>query len=118
LNREHTVHDGHRAVRVTPATAIGAAGLAAGIMLAGGISTAPAPGPDAPGDVTASQPLPPAVTSARLASVDVPSPQPPTPGPLAIVITGNGPRAIIIGDPGGDGPGPKAVVIPGGGPLL
>jgi hypothetical protein len=37
---------------------------------------------------------------------------------LAIVITGSGPRAIIIGDPGGDGPGPKAVVIPGGGPLL
>jgi hypothetical protein len=87
MNRERTMHDGHRTAGLTPATAIGAAGLAAGIMLAGGIS-------------------------------NVPSPQPPTPGPLAIVITGNGPRAIIIGDPGGDGPGPKAVVIPVGGPLL
>jgi hypothetical protein len=27
-----------------------------------------------------------------------------------IAITGQGPRSIIIGDPGGDGPGPKAIV--------
>ena len=62
--------------------AAGAAALAAGVALAGAIGGTPA------------------VVSAKLLYVPVPSPQPPSQGPLA----------IIIGDPGGDGPGPKAVV--------
>ena len=71
---------------------IGAAGLAAGVMLAGGTGVAPA------------------VASAKLMYVPVPSPQPPSQGPLVIAITGQGPKTVIIGDPGGDdGPGPKAV---------
>jgi hypothetical protein len=90
-NREGTMRCNHRLACLTSITTIGAAGLIAGVTLAGGISGAPA------------------AASAELASVEVPSPQPPTPGPLAIVITGQSPKAIIIGDPGGDGPGPKVV---------
>jgi hypothetical protein len=74
------------------ARTIGAAGLVAGVMLVGGTSG------------------PPEVVSAQLMYVPVPSPQPPPQGPLVIAITGQGPRSIIIGDPGGDGPGPKAIV--------
>jgi len=58
----------HYLAGLKPARTIGAAGLIAGVMLAGGIG-----------------------------------------GVL-------GPRAIIIGDPGGDGPGPKAVIITGNDP--
>jgi hypothetical protein len=71
---------------------IGAAALVAGVTLAGAISGTPGAVP------------------ATLAYVPVPSPQPPTQGPLVIAITGQGPKSIIIGDPGGDGPGPKTVV--------
>jgi hypothetical protein len=83
----------HYLAGLKPARTIGAAGLTAGVMLAGGISGAPG------------------AVSAKLTSAEVPSPQPPTPGPLVI-----GPKAIIIGDPGGDGPGPKAVIITGNDP--
>jgi hypothetical protein len=69
-----------------------AAGLAAGVMLAGGTGVAPA------------------VASAKLMYVPVPSPQPPSQGPLVIAITGQAAKSVIIGDPGGDGSGPKAVV--------
>jgi hypothetical protein len=71
---------------------IGAAALVAGVTLAGAISGTPGAVP------------------AALAYVPVPSPQPPSQGPLVITITGQGPKSIIIGDPGGDGPGPKTVV--------
>jgi len=80
----------YRLAGLKAARMIGAAGLMAGGMLAGGISG------------------PPAVVSAQLMYVPVPSPQPPPQGPLVIAISGQGPKSII-GDPGGDGPGPKAV---------
>jgi hypothetical protein len=106
MNRERTEPDSHRLASLKPAAAIGAAGLAAGVMLAGGISTVAAPESHGPADVAASQPLVPGVASARLTSADIATRQlPPT-----------RPRAIVITDTTGDGHGPKAVVIPGGGP--
>jgi len=71
---------------------IGAAALVAGVTLAGASSGAPA------------------VVSAKPMYVPVPSPQPPSQGPLVIAITGQAPESVIIGDPGGDGSGPKAAV--------
>jgi hypothetical protein len=133
------MRDSHRVAGLKPATAIRAAGLAAGVVLAGGISTVPALGPHVPGDVAASRPLAPGVAAATLTSVDIPTQQPPPTGPRAIVITDNpgdghgpravvvtggdlgnphGPKAIVISDPSGPDPGPKAVVIAGGGPPL
>ena len=70
----------------------GAAALVAGAALAGAVSGTPG-----------------AVPATR-AYVPVPSPQPPTQGPLVIAITGQAPKSVIIGDPGGDGSGPKAAV--------
>ena len=70
----------------------GAAALAAGVTLAGAISGTPEAVP------------------ATLAYVPVPSPQPPSQGPLVIAITGQAAKSVIIGDPGGDGSGPKAAV--------
>jgi hypothetical protein len=93
-NWECTMRCHHYLADVKRARTIGAAGLIAGVMLAGGISGAPG------------------VVSAKLMSVDVPAP---APGPPAVIIIGNEPgpgqglKSIIIGDPGGDGPGPKAV---------
>jgi hypothetical protein len=121
-NRERTMRYSHCMTCLKPATATAAAGLAAGLLLAGGISTVPVPGAHAPGDAAASQPLAPGVASARLTSVDVPTQQPAPAGPKAIVITGNpgdghGPRAVIItGSDPGPGQGPKAVVVTGGDP--
>ena len=81
----------HRLACLKAARTIGAAGLATGVMLAGGISEMPV------------------AAAATPAYVPVPSPQPPSQGPLVIAITGQGPKTVIIGDPGGDdGPGPKA----------
>ena len=82
----------HRLACLKAARTTGAAGLMAGGMLAGAISGTPGAVP------------------ATLAYVPVPSPQPPSQGPLVIAIAGQGPKSVIIGDPGGDGPGPKAVV--------
>ncbi len=121
-NRERAVPISHRVADLKPATTIGAAGLAAGIILAGGISTVATPESHAPADVAASQPLVPGVASARLTSVDIATRQPPPTGPRAIVITdttgdGQGPKAVIItGNDPGPGQGPKAVVVPGGDP--
>ena len=121
-NRKRAVPDSHRVADLKPAMAIGAAGLAAAVMLAGGISTVAAPESHAPADVTASQPLVPGVASARLTSADIATRLLPPTGPRAIVITdstgdGHGPKAVIItGNDPGPGPGPKAVVVPGGDP--
>jgi len=105
-NRKRAVPDSHHVAGLKPTMAIGAAGLAAGAMLAGGISTAAAPESHAAADIAASQPLVPGVASARLTSADIATRRlPPT-----------GPRAIVITDSTGDGPGPKAVIIPGGSP--
>jgi hypothetical protein len=131
----------HRVAGLKPATMTGAAMFMTGMMLAGGIGGAFASEPRAPVAAASSQPPAPgpAVTSATLTSVDIPTQQPPATGPKAVVIpdpgvgnngpkavvtsangpgTAAGPKAIVIGDPGGDGPGPKAVVISGGDPAL
>jgi len=82
----------YRLTSLKAARTIGAAGLVTGAMLAAGTGGAPVAAATAP------------------AYVPVPSPQPPSQGPLVIAITGQGPKTVIIGDPGGDdGPGPKAV---------
>jgi hypothetical protein len=92
MNGERTMRGNHRLACRKLTGTIGAAGLAAGVILAGGTGGAPA------------------AVSTKLMYVPVPSPQPPSTGPLVIAITGQGPKSFIIGDPGGDGPGPKAVV--------
>ena len=80
----------HRTAGWRLAAAIGIAAMLAGESLASVplISAAAVSPPPAPG---------PRVIRVTLTSVDVSNPQPPT----------TGPKAIIIGDPGGDGPGPK-----------
>jgi hypothetical protein len=82
-----------------PVAAIGAAAIAAGMMLAGGTSEVVAPAPHASAGVTDSRsPAPgPKIIRTALTSVDVPVDQPPPPGPGAIVII----------DRPGDDPGPK-----------
>jgi hypothetical protein len=80
----------HRLACLMAARTIGAAGLVTGVMLAGGTGGAPV------------------AVAATPAYVPVPSPQPPSQGPLMIAISSQGPKTIIIGDPGGNGPGPKA----------
>ncbi|HEX5299319.1 MAG TPA: hypothetical protein VFW50_20225 [Streptosporangiaceae bacterium] len=85
------MHGNYRLAGLKAARTIGATGLVTGVMLAGGISEAPVTVATAP------------------AYVPVPSPQPPSQGPLVIAITGQGPTTVIIGDPGGDGSGPGAV---------
>jgi hypothetical protein len=118
MNQEHARRYRRCTTGLKLATAIGAAGLAAGVVLAGGTGTVP----------SAAQPLAPGTASARPAPADVYLHQPRAAGPRAIVITdttgdghgpdavvvaggdpgnGNGPKSVIIGDPGGDGPGPK-----------
>ena len=84
------------------------AGLAAGVMLAGGIGTVLGSA-----GLSASHPLAPGA-AARLRPADVYLHNPRGASPRAVVVTGgdpgngNAPKAIIIiGDPGGDGPGPK-----------
>ena len=91
MKRERTMRGNHRLADLKAARTISAAGLVTGVMLAGGISGAPI------------------AVAATPAYVPVPSPQPPSQGPLMIAITGQDPKTVITGDPGGDGPGPKAV---------
>ena len=84
------------------------AGLAAGVMLTGGISTVPTLA-----GVTASHSLVPRAASVRLKPADVYLHNPRPADPRTVVVTGgdpgngNGPKAIVISDPDGDGPGPK-----------
>jgi hypothetical protein len=110
MNQEHAMRYRHRMAALGPATAIGAAGLAAAVVLAGATGTVSvATQPLAPADVYLHQPPPAgprAIVTTGIAGDGH--------GPKAVVVTGgdpgngNGPKAIIIGDPGGDGPGPKA----------
>jgi len=88
--------------------AIGAAGLAAGVILSGGIGGQPGPAPQAPATAASSQP---------------PAPGPGTSSPIVPVPGASAPQsppavltAIVIIDRPGDDPGPKAAVIPSGGP--
>jgi len=82
----------YRLTTLKAARTIGATGLVTGAMLAAGASGTPV------------------AAAATPAYVPVPSPHPPSQGPLVIAISGQGPKSVIIGDPGGDSPGPKAVV--------
>jgi len=88
--------------------AIGAAGLAAGVILSGGIGGQPGPAPQAPATAASSQPPAPGpVTSSPI--VPVPGASAPQSPPAVLT-------AIVIIDRPGDDPGPKAAVIPSGGP--
>jgi hypothetical protein len=88
--------------------AIGAAGLAAGVILSGGVGGQPGPAPHSPAAAASSQPPAPGpVTSSHI--VPVPGASAPQSPPTALM-------AIVIIDRPGDAPGPKAAVIPDGGP--
>jgi len=89
----------HRVAGWKPVAAIGVAGFAAGMMLAGGTSAVFAPVPlTSAGATDTWSPGPgPQVIRAALTSVDTPVDQPPT----------TGPKAIVIIDRPGDDPGPK-----------
>jgi hypothetical protein len=89
--QEHMMRCNHRIAGRRPVAAIGAAGLMAGMMLAGGISEALASAPLAAAGVTNSRPpaLQQEIVPATLTSVDVPTPQPP---PI-------GPKMTVRGDP-------------------
>ena len=77
----------HRVAGWRPVAAIGAAGLMAGMMLAGGISEAFASTPLASAGVTNSRPPAPQkeIVPVTLTSVDIPAQQPPPTGPKMAV---------------------------------
>jgi hypothetical protein len=76
----------HRVAGRRPVAAIGAAGLMAGMMLAGGISEAFASTPLASAGVTNSRPpTPQEIVPVMLTSVDIPTQQPPPTGPKMAV---------------------------------
>jgi hypothetical protein len=88
---ERTMRCNHRVASWRPVAAVGAAGLMAGMMLAGGIGEVFASAPLASAGVTDSRPPAPQreIVPAALTSVDIPTQQPPP----------TGPRMAVRGDP-------------------
>jgi hypothetical protein len=104
-NQERMMHCSHHVAGLKPA--IGAAGLAAGVILSGGVSGALGPASQTTAAVTRSQPsasVPMTISGmVRLPAISAQQPQ-------------VGLMAIVIIDRPGDDPGPKAVItanIPG-----